>query len=59
MYNPKDKPKKKQLTKRQQEALKKHSVHHTSKHMTTMKQEMKKGKTFSQAHSIALKKSGK
>tara|TARA_R100001443_G_scaffold33897_4_gene47760 strand:+ start:439 stop:600 length:162 start_codon:yes stop_codon:yes gene_type:complete len=50
---------KKQLTKRQQDTLKRHSVHHTSKHMTEMRKMMKSGKTFTAAHKAAMKKVGK
>ena len=38
--------------------LKEHSKHHTKKHMTEMKKQIKKGKTFNQAHKIAQKKIG-
>lgn len=51
--------KKKALTKNQEETLKKHSVHHTSKHMSEMRKSMKSGKTFTQAHKSAMKKVGK
>jgi len=47
------------LTKRQQATLKRHSVHHTAKHMTEMRKMMRAGKTFSQAHKAATKKVGK
>ena len=33
--------------------------HHSKKHMTEMKSAMKKGKTFTQAHKVAMKKVGK
>ena len=46
------------LTIRQQNAMKKHSAHHTSKHMKEMKKHMLAGKTFTQAHNIAMKKVG-
>ena len=46
------------LTKRQQDTMRKHSEHHTSKHMKSMTSMMKKGKTFSQAHKEAQKKVG-
>tara|TARA_R100001480_G_scaffold22286_1_gene32434 strand:- start:259 stop:561 length:303 start_codon:yes stop_codon:yes gene_type:complete len=46
------------LTKRQQKTMKKHSEHHTSKHMKSMTDMMNKGKTFSQAHKAAQKKVG-
>ena len=51
--------KEKKLTERQKNTLKKHSVHHTSKHMTMMRKLMKKGKTFTAAHKEAMKKVGK
>ena len=47
------------LTKRQQATLKKHSVHHTKKHMNEMRKLMRSGKTFTQAHKAATKKVGK
>jgi hypothetical protein len=47
------------LTKRQKATLKKHSVHHTKKHMTEMRKLMRAGKTFTQAHRAATKKVGK
>tara|TARA_R100000655_G_scaffold34330_1_gene66928 strand:- start:363 stop:524 length:162 start_codon:yes stop_codon:yes gene_type:complete len=50
---------KKQLTQRQKDTLKRHSTHHTSKHMTEMRKLMKSGKTFSESHKIAMKKIGK
>ena len=40
----------KKLTKSQQATLKKHSVHHTKKHMASMRSAMRKGKTFGAAH---------
>jgi len=52
-------PAKKGLTKRQEETLKKHSVHHTKKHMDMMRKLMKEGKTFTEAHKMAMKKIGK
>ena len=39
--------------------MKKHSVHHTAKHMASMKKAMLSGKTFTQAHKIAMKQVGK
>ena len=47
------------LNKRQQTAMTKHSKHHTAKHMKSMVASMKKGKTFTQSHKIAIKKVGK
>ena len=53
--------KKKELTARQKTALANHKKKgtHTSQHMKIMKEEMLKGKTFMQAHAIAIKKKGK
>ena len=47
------------LTQRQKDTLKRHSKHHTKKHMDTMKSLMKNGKTFGEAHKSAMKKVGK
>jgi len=47
------------LTDRQKTNLKKHSVHHSKKHMQDMKASMNKGISFTKAHKIALKKKGK
>lgn len=47
------------LTKRQKGALKKHTTKHSTSHIRIMRSEMVKGKTFSQAHNIAIKKAGK
>jgi hypothetical protein len=47
------------LTKRQQETLKKHSKHHSSKHMAMMRKEMRAGKSFTEAHKKAQKTVGK
>ena len=49
----------KQLTGRQKKTMKKHSQHHTKKHMAFMKKAMKKGKTFTQAHKKAMRKVGR
>tara|TARA_Y100000593_G_scaffold33347_1_gene65610 strand:- start:24 stop:185 length:162 start_codon:yes stop_codon:yes gene_type:complete len=52
---------KKQLTKRQQRALADHKkAHgHTKKHIDEMTKEMLAGKTFTEAHRIAMRKKGK
>jgi len=50
--------KKKTLTKKQKEMMKKHSAQHTKKHMAMMTKLMKAGKTFTQAHKEAMKKTG-
>tara|TARA_R110000796_G_scaffold10202_5_gene34116 strand:- start:856 stop:1005 length:150 start_codon:yes stop_codon:yes gene_type:complete len=47
------------LTARQKTTLKKHSVHHTKKHMKDMRTAMAKGISFTKAHKIALKKGKK
>ena len=49
----------KELTKRQKDTLKKHSVHHSAKHMTLMRKLMKGGETFTASHKIAQKRAGK
>jgi len=49
---------KKELTARQKATMKKHSEHHSAKHMAEMKKAMLAGKTFTQAHNIAKKKVG-
>tara|TARA_R100001463_G_scaffold62468_3_gene115379 strand:- start:833 stop:1033 length:201 start_codon:yes stop_codon:yes gene_type:complete len=46
------------LTSRQATALKKHSVHHTKKHIKSMVLAMKKGETFTASHKSAMKKVG-
>jgi|TARA_R100000426_G_scaffold29538_1_gene24480 hypothetical protein len=51
------KPKSKKST--DAEKLKEASKHHSKKHMDMMKKLMKEGKTFSQAHKMALAKVGK
>jgi|TARA_Y100000015_G_scaffold39387_1_gene43203 hypothetical protein len=51
--------KKKSLTKRQENTLKRHSKHHTAKHMKYMKNLMMKGSTFRAAHKKAMNKVGK
>ena len=47
------------LTDRQKKTLKKHSVHHSKKHMAMMNALMNKGKSFKFAHRQALKIAGK
>lgn len=51
--------KKKALTQRQKDTLKKHSVHHTSKHIAMMRKLMRGGATFTTAHKKAIKEVGK
>ena len=52
---------KKQLTTRQKTALANHKKKgtHTAKHMRIMEEEMLKGKTFMEAHRIAMRNKGK
>jgi len=52
---------KKELTTRQKTALANHKKKgtHTAKHMRIMEEEMLKGKTFMEAHKIAMRKKGK
>ena len=49
------------LTKRQKDALQRHQAAHghTKKHMNEMTKAMLNGKTFMEAHVIAMKKKGK
>tara|TARA_R100000900_G_scaffold138884_1_gene118224 strand:+ start:221 stop:394 length:174 start_codon:yes stop_codon:yes gene_type:complete len=47
------------LTKRQQQTMKKHSQHHSKKHMQYMRNSMMRGATFTQAHKRAQKAVGK
>ena len=47
------------LNHRQSTAMKRHSQHHTAKHLRSMVNAMKKGKTFTESHKIAMKKVGK
>ena len=47
------------LTTRQQQTMKKHSQHHTKKHMQYMRNSMMRGATFTQAHKRAQKAVGK
>ena len=56
---PSMKVKKKALTKRQENAMKRHSKHHTTKHMAFMKRRMLMGDTFRAAHKKAQEKVGK
>ena len=47
------------LTDRQKKTLKKHSVHHSAKHMSMMRKEMEGGSSFLAAHRKAQKLVGK
>jgi|TARA_R100001443_G_C3304415_1_gene166153 hypothetical protein len=44
---------------RQSTAMQRHSKHHTAKHLRAMVNTMKKGKTFTESHKIAMKKVGR
>lgn len=46
------------LTKRQISAMRRHSRHHTRKHLKAMVTAMKKGSTFTNSHKIAMRKVG-
>jgi hypothetical protein len=59
MYKKGKTVKKKELTQRQKDTLKKHSVHHTAKHMSMMRRLMREGSTFTAAHKKAMKEVGK
>ena len=39
--------------------MKSHARHHTLKHMRSMARDLKKGRTFNQAHNTAMRKVGK
>ena len=47
------------LNKKQQNAMKKHSVHHTKKHLQEMVIAINNGATFGKSHKMAMKKVGK
>ncbi len=47
------------LTKRQVSAMRKHSKHHTAKHLRAMATAMRKGSTFTASHKKAMRKVGK
>tara|TARA_R100001510_G_scaffold55031_1_gene58410 strand:+ start:330 stop:503 length:174 start_codon:yes stop_codon:yes gene_type:complete len=47
------------LTKRQQETMKKHSKHHSKKHIQYMYNSMRRGTSFTAAHKKAQKAVGK
>ncbi len=53
------KKKVKKITARQEKTLKEHAVHHSKKHMGEMRKAMRQGRTFTQAHRDAMKKTGK
>ena len=47
------------LTSIQKKQMSKHKTHHTKSHLRSMAVAMRKGKTFSQSHNIAMRKVGK
>ena len=49
----------KDLTARQKKTMNSHARHHSLKHMRSMASSMKKGSTFGQAHSKAMRTVGK
>jgi len=49
----------KKLTKPQEERLKKHSAHHSKKHIDSMRRDIMSGMSFKDAHNKAMKKVGK
>ena len=49
----------KSLTPRQKATMARHKKHHTAAHMAEMTRLMKAGKTFTQAHKLAMKKKGR
>ncbi len=49
----------KKLTQRQESTMKKHSKHHTQKHMRMMRAKMMQGMSFTEAHKETQKKVGK
>ena len=46
------------LNKRQISAMARHSRHHSVKHLRAMVSAMKKGKSFTESHRIAMRKVG-
>tara|TARA_R100000664_G_C2753034_1_gene140409 strand:+ start:208 stop:390 length:183 start_codon:yes stop_codon:yes gene_type:complete len=49
----------KNLSTRQQKTMNRHARHHSLKHMKEMAKDLKKGRTFAQAHASAMRKVGK
>ena len=47
------------LSTRQKKTMRRHSRHHSMKHMRAMANAMKKGATFTQAHTRAMRSVGK
>ena len=49
----------KDLTPRQKKTMNRHARHHSLKHMRSIANSMKKGATFAQAHTKAMRSVGK
>ena len=49
----------KKLTQRQEATMKKHSKHHSERHMRMMRSKMLQGMSFTEAHKLAQQKVGK
>ena len=47
------------LNKRQVKAIRRHAKHHTRKHLRAMVTLMKRGRTFTQSHILAMRKVGR
>ena len=47
------------INKKEKNTLKKHKKHHTTKHMASMKKDIKKGITFKKSHNKAMQKVGR
>tara|TARA_R100000329_G_scaffold94157_1_gene78365 strand:- start:5 stop:184 length:180 start_codon:yes stop_codon:yes gene_type:complete len=47
------------LSAAQKKLMSKHKTHHTKAHLRSMAVAMRRGKTFKQSHSIAMRKVGK
>lgn len=47
------------LNKRQVKAMRRHAKHHTRKHLRSMVTLMKRGRTFTQSHILAMRKVGR
>lgn len=56
---PSPRPTLRKLTDAQKAKLKKHSEHHSKRHMASMRMQMMQGSSFEAAHKRAMKKVGK
>lgn len=50
---------KKKISKANMTKLRRHSSHHTKKHMSVMRRHMRAGKSFAQSHRMAIRRVGK